>query len=868
MKSGDLREAFLNYFKDNSHTVVNSASLVPRNDPSLLFVNAGMVQFKDVFLGKEKRDYKRATSCQKCVRAGGKHNDLENVGYTARHHTFFEMLGNFSFGDYFKKEAIHFGWEFITKVLGMPKDKLWVTIFEEDDEAFDIWNKQEGIPSSRIVRMGVKDNFWSMGDVGPCGPCSEIHIDQGPKIGCGRPECSVACDCDRYLELWNLVFMQFDRDEEGKMTPLPKPSIDTGLGLERVSAILQGVHSNFDTDLFVPIINSVSEFFNVKYKEKEESDVAVRVISDHLRATDFLIADGVFPDKEGRGYVLRRIMRRAMRFGKKLGAKEPFLYRFIDLINDKMGMVYPELVQNRDMIVNVVKNEETQFFETLEDGLKILNGIFNRSVNRKICGEDAFKLYDTYGFPIDLTVDIAKEHGFEVDLKQFNILLEKQRETSKANWKGSGGISVADIFGDVYKKVGKVEFKGYDEFETEATLMAIVDENDNLLKNTQTKGAYFFVFDKTPFYAESGGQISDSGFVFNDSSKAFVEDVQKYFNGNLFVHKIVVLDGEFNVGAQYVLRINMAKRKDIARHHTATHLLDSALMKVLGKHVRQAGSLVEDNRLRFDFTHFTKTSDKELSRIEMLVNSWIVENYPVETKIMSMDEAIKSGAVALFEEKYEDKVRVVSVGDVSKELCGGTHVKASGEIGLFKIVSESALSKGVRRMEAKVGISAYEYVKERDDILKNLSLGLGVSVRELPEKIEELKSKKHKEAIKTEFKKGNVVHINGINVYVDVFSDLDISQLRHIGDNIKVKVGSGVVLLFNKKDDRVNIISMVTDDITNKITAKDIVSRISARLKGKGGGKAEFAQGGGKDINAIGYIRAHLDEFIGVGRLR
>ncbi len=868
MKSGDLREAFLNYFKDNSHTVVNSASLVPRNDPSLLFVNAGMVQFKDVFLGKEKRDYKRATSCQKCVRAGGKHNDLENVGYTARHHTFFEMLGNFSFGDYFKKEAIHFGWEFITKVLGMPKDKLWVTIFEEDDEAFDIWNKQEGIPSSRIVRMGVKDNFWSMGDVGPCGPCSEIHIDQGPKIGCGRPECSVACDCDRYLELWNLVFMQFDRDEEGKMTPLPKPSIDTGLGLERVSAILQGVHSNFDTDLFVPIINSVSEFFNVKYKEKEESDVAVRVISDHLRATDFLIADGVFPDKEGRGYVLRRIMRRAMRFGKKLGAKEPFLYRFIDLINDKMGMVYPELVQNRDMIVNVVKNEETQFFETLEDGLKILNGIFNRSVNRKICGEDAFKLYDTYGFPIDLTVDIAKEHGFEVDLKQFNILLEKQRETSKANWKGSGGISVADIFGDVYKKVGKVEFKGYDEFETEATLMAIVDENDNLLKNTQTKGAYFFVFDKTPFYAESGGQISDGGFVFNDSSKAFVEDVQKYFNGNLFVHKIVVLDGEFNVGAQYVLRINMAKRKDIARHHTATHLLDSALMKVLGKHVRQAGSLVEDNRLRFDFTHFTKTSDKELSRIEMLVNSWIVENYPVETKIMSMDEAIKSGAVALFEEKYEDKVRVVSVGDVSKELCGGTHVKASGEIGLFKIVSESALSKGVRRMEAKVGISAYEYVKERDDILKNLSLGLGVSVRELPEKIEELKSKKHKEAIKTEFKKDNVVHINGINVYVDVFNDLDISQLRHIGDNIKVKVGSGVVLLFNKKDDRVNIISMVTDDITNKITAKDIVSRISARLKGKGGGKAEFAQGGGKDINEIGYIRAHLDEFIGAGRLR
>ncbi len=867
MKSSDLREAFLNYFKDNSHTVVKSASLVPQNDPSLLFVNAGMVQFKDVFLGKEKRDYKRATSCQKCVRAGGKHNDLENVGYTARHHTFFEMLGNFSFGDYFKKEAIHFGWEFITKTLGLPKDKLWVTVFEEDDDAFEIWNKQEGVASSRIIRMGAKDNFWAMGDTGPCGPCSEIHIDQGPEVGCGRKECSVACDCDRYLELWNLVFMQFNRDATGKMTPLPKPSIDTGLGLERVSAILQGVHSNFDTDLFVPIINSVSDFFGVNYGQKEDADIAVRVIADHLRATDFLIADGVFPDKEGRGYVLRRIMRRAMRFGKKLGVKEPFLHKFIDLVNQEMGDVYPELIQNRDMVINIVKNEEEQFFETLGEGLKILNNIFKRSSENYIDGEDAFKLYDTYGFPIDLTVDIAKENGFKVDMKKFNELLEKQRETSKANWRGAGGTSIAEIVGEAYKKSGKTEFVGYDKFECEAALLLIIDENDNIVEKTQKKGIYHLIFDKTPFYAESGGQISDSGFIFDKNSKAFVEDVQKYFNGNLFVHTVKVLDGEFYVNKRYTLRINIAKRKDVARHHTATHLLDAALMKVLGKHVRQAGSLVEDTRLRFDFTHFSKTSEKELDTIEMMINSWIVENYPVKTQLMSINEAMRSGAVALFEEKYEDTVRVVSVDGVSKELCGGTHIKATGEIGLFKIISESALSKGVRRIEAKVGISAYEYIRQRDRILKEISHKLGVGIFDMDKKIEELKTKKpsKQETVNAGFDKNNIKNIKGIDVYVQIFNDLDISQLRHIGDNIKAKLGSGVVLLFNKKDGKVNVIAMVTKDLTNALKAKDIVSKVSKRLQGKGGGKDEFAQGGGKDANEISYVAEHLEEFITLG---
>ncbi len=861
MKTSELREAFLNYFKENGHTIVKSAPLIPKNDPTLLFVNAGMVQFKDVFLGKEKRDYTRATSCQKCVRAGGKHNDLENVGYTARHHTFFEMLGNFSFGDYFKKEAIHFGWEFVTKVLGLDKDKLWITIYEEDDEAFEIWNRQEGVPSSRIVRMGVKDNFWAMGDTGPCGPCSEIHIDQGENIGCGKPDCSVACDCDRFLELWNLVFMQYNRDESGKMSPLPKPSIDTGMGLERVAAILQGVHSNFDTDVFVPIIKGISDYFKVQYGSDEHNDVAIRVIADHLRACDFLITDGVFPDKEGRGYVLRRIMRRAMRFGKKLGAREPFLHRFIDIVNEIMGDTYPELKLNRDMVIKVVKSEEEQFFETLEEGLKILEGIFKKQTKKVISGEDAFRLYDTYGFPIDLTVDIAREHGFDVDLKGFHTLLEKQREQSKQHWKGTGEKAVSEVFGKIHQRVGNTEFVGYSEFETKARLLAIVDDKDNECEQASS-GTLKLVFDRTPFYAESGGQVADTGYVLSDGVRAFVRDVQKYFGGGLFVHEAEIVEGTLESGKTYTLRINKARRKDIARHHTATHLLDAALIKVLGKHVRQAGSLVEDTRLRFDFTHFAKLTPEEIDRIEQTVNLWIVENYPVKTEIMPIDDAIKAGAIALFDEKYEDMVRVVSVGEVSKELCGGTHVKQSGEIGCFKIVSESALSRGVRRIEARVALSAHEYVSSMEKKLKELTGLLGVGIDELTEKIKQLKSKKAESAPSVSFDKSKLKDINGISVYADVFDNLDISRLRHIGDSIKAKLKSGVVLLFNKKEDRVNLVVMVTKDICDKLPANGIAKAISEKLSGKGGGKKEFAQGGGKDLGAVERIIAHLDEFI------
>ena len=863
MKSDEIRDAFLNYFKSNGHNIVRSAPLVPKNDPSLLFVNAGMVQFKDVFLGKEKREYNRATSCQKCVRAGGKHNDLENVGYTARHHTFFEMLGNFSFGDYFKKDAIHFGWEFITKTLGIDKSKLWITVFRDDDEAFDIWNKQEGVSSSRIVRMGEKDNFWSMGDTGPCGPCSEIHIDQGPGIGCGRPECSIECDCDRYLELWNLVFMQFEKDKNGVMTKLPKPSIDTGLGLERVAAIMQGVHSNFDTDVFKDIIEDVSQYFALDYGKNELNDVAIRVIADHIRATDFLISDGVIPDKEGRGYVLRRIMRRAMRFGKKLGANEAFLYKFIDSVNTKMGGIYPELIQNREMVVNIVKSEEKQFSETLDDGLKVLNEIFKKSSDKFVKGEDAFKLYDTYGFPVDLTCDIAKENGFEVDMESFNAMLNNQREKSKASWKGTGEISTSKELGDVYKNVGMTEFTGYDKFEINAVLKAIVDKNGNSMTLAE-EGECYFIFDRTPFYAQSGGQVSDTGFIFNGNAKAFVEDVQKYFNGNLFVHKVSIIESKFEIGKEYTLKINRAKRKDIARHHSATHLLDAALIKVLGGHIRQAGSMVEDNRLRFDFTHYAKLSDGELKRIELIVNGWIVENYEVKTEVMDIDKAMENGAIALFEEKYSDKVRVVSMGDVSKELCGGTHVKSIGEIGLFKIISESALSKGVRRIEAKVGINAYEYIRKNEDVIKNVAKKLNVSIGEIPAKIDDLISKKKikKDAVQLEFNRNNVKTVKGVKVYIERTKDLSVSDMRNFGDNIKANLKSGIVIIINESNSKVNVIAMVTEDCVKEIKARDVVAKISKKLLGKGGGKDTFAQGGGKNAEPIDYIIKNIEEFM------
>ena len=841
MNSKIVRETFLGYYERNDHKRVKSSSLVPQDDPTLLFTNAGMVQFKNVFLGNEKRDYKRACTSQKCVRAGGKHNDLENVGYTARHHTFFEMLGNFSFGDYFKKEAIHYAWDLVTNVYGLPKEKLWITIFKEDDEAFDIWHKQEGVDASRIVRMGEKDNFWSMGDTGPCGPCSEIHIDQGKDVGCKRPECSIECECDRFLEIWNLVFMQFNRSIDGKLTPLPKPSIDTGMGLERISAVLEGVYSNFDTDLFVPIINDICNYFSVDYKYNENIDVSLRVIADHLRAMDFLISDGVLPDKEGRGYVLRKIIRRAMRYGAKLGAKDPFLYKLVDSVNRSLGDIYPEIIQNQAFVKNTIKQEEEQFLTTLEEGLALFDKLVDKG-NNTLDGQKAFKLYDTYGFPIDLTLDIAKEQNIVVDIEGFNKHLEMQRQRSKSSV--NINIDLKDTLGLALKDLKQTEFVGYDKFEDQGLLLAILDMDLKSVNSVKEGENAYFVFNKTPFYANSGGQVADSGYIHSDNSKAFVEDVFKHLD-KYFVHKVRILEGEFVKDNTYILSINTARRKDTARHHSAVHLLDSALIKKLGNHVKQAGSLVEPNRLRFDFTHNAKLTDEEIKDIEIMINGWIQEGYPVNTTVMKIKDAIESGAIAIFTEKYDELVRVVEIGDVSKELCGGTHVKNTGEIGFFKIISEESLSKGVRRIEAKVGMSAYDYVIKLEKTLNLVLKELSTNIDELPKRIVELKQPS-KEALKSfrfEFDQAKLKKIDNCNFYID-FLDGDIETLKKYGDTIKNTVKEVVVVLYGKFEEKVYIVCMVGGNCKNYFNANAIIKKICSKFGAKGGGKELYAQAG------------------------
>jgi alanyl-tRNA synthetase len=841
MNSKIVRETFLGYYERNDHKRVKSSSLVPQDDPTLLFTNAGMVQFKNVFLGNEKRDYKRACTSQKCVRAGGKHNDLENVGYTARHHTFFEMLGNFSFGDYFKKEAIHYAWDLVTNVYGLPKEKLWITIFKEDDEAFDIWHKQEGVDASRIVRMGEKDNFWSMGDTGPCGPCSEIHIDQGKDVGCKRPECSIECECDRFLEIWNLVFMQFNRSIDGKLTPLPKPSIDTGMGLERISAVLEGVYSNFDTDLFVPIINDICNYFSVDYKYNEHIDVSLRVIADHLRAMDFLISDGVLPDKEGRGYVLRKIIRRAMRYGTKLGAKDPFLYKLVDSVNRSLGDIYPEIIQSQAFVKNTIKQEEEQFLTTLEEGLALFDKLVDKG-NNTLDGQKAFKLYDTYGFPIDLTLDIAKEQNIVVDIEGFNKHLEMQRQRSKSSV--NINIDLKDTLGLALKDLKQTEFVGYDKFEDQGLLLAILDMDLKSVNSVKKGENAYFVFDKTPFYANSGGQVADSGYIHSDNSKAFVEDVFKHLD-KYFVHKVRILEGEFVKDNTYILSINTARRKDTARHHSAVHLLDSALIKKLGNHVKQAGSLVEPNRLRFDFTHNAKLTDEEIKDIEIMINGWIQEAYPVNTTIMKIKDAVESGAIAIFTEKYDELVRVVEIGDVSKELCGGTHVKNTGEIGFFKIISEESLSKGVRRIEAKVGMSAYDYVIKLEKTLNLVLKELSTNIDELPKRIVELKQPS-KEALKSfrfEFDQAKLKKIDNCNFYID-FLDGDIETLKKYGDTIKNTVKEVVVVLYGKFEEKVYIVCMVGGNCKNYFNANAIIKKICSKFGAKGGGKELYAQAG------------------------
>ncbi|MFQ5451680.1 MAG: alanine--tRNA ligase, partial [Nitrospinaceae bacterium] len=731
MTGNELRKQFLKYFEDRGHTAVPSGSLVPQNDPTLLFTNAGMVPFKKVFLGEEVRDYRRAVSVQKCVRAGGKHNDLEVVGHTARHHTFFEMLGNFSFGDYFKKEAIRYGWDFLTQVAGLPKDRLYASVFQEDDEAFGLWQKDIGLPGERIFRMGEKDNFWSMGPTGPCGPCSEIYIDQGEELGCGKPTCAVGCDCDRYLEVWNLVFMQFDRDDSGKLSPLPNPCIDTGMGLERLAAVVQGHLTNYHSDLLKGLIDEVSRVTGRKYGDRMESDVSIRVISDHARAVAFLVGDGVLPSNEGRGYVLRRILRRALRHGKLLEQNKPFFFHITSQVVRQYKEAYPELEVHSGLIHKVVLNEEENFSNTLNIGTQRLEDILSqlRKEHRTtIPGEEIFKLYDTYGFPVDLVQETAKDAGMQLDMSGFDKAMQSQKEKAMASWKGSGEKEVPAFFKEFIKKSPPTIFLGYGNTHGEGRVLAIL--KDHCPAEGASAGEEVeLLLDRTPFYGESGGQVGDRGIAYNGDVHLEILDAAKPI-AELIVHKAKVVSGKVKVSDVLKLEVDPEKRSDTALNHSATHLLHAALHEVLGDHVKQAGSLVAPDRLRFDYTHFSSLTDRERSRIEGLVNDKIRDNIPVETREMEIGQALKEGAVALFGEKYGDRVRVVSIPGFSKELCGGTHISATGDIGLFRITYEGGIASGVRRIEAVTGKAAYERMQKEFATLSSIRSLLKVQPQE------------------------------------------------------------------------------------------------------------------------------------------
>ena len=857
MTGREIRAQFFNYFQAKGHTLVESSNLVPRNDPTLLFTNAGMNQFKDTFLGLEKRDYLRAVSSQKCVRAGGKHNDLENVGRTARHHTFFEMLGNFSFGDYFKKEAIAFAWEFLTVELGLSKEKLYVTVYTDDDEAAAIWHDQEGVPLERIYRFGEKDNFWSMGDTGPCGPCTEIFWDNGPGTGCGSPDCAVGCDCDRYMEIWNNVFMQFNRDKDGTLHPLPKPSVDTGMGLERVSAVMQGVTSNYDTDLLQGIIRHIESLSGKKYRADPKDDVSMRVMADHARATTFLICDGVLPSNEGRGYVLRRIMRRAARHAKMLGVGEPVLYRIVDAVNLMMGDAYPELLEREHYVKKVIQAEEERFAETLDRGLAILNeetATLKARGASVISGEVIFKLYDTFGFPVDLTQDIVEAEGFTLDEDGFALCMERQRSKAREHWKGSGEEGLASIYKELHGSGIRSAFVGYTQQCAFAPISAII--RGGVLVEAAGEGEEVeIVTATTPFYGESGGQAGDTGNFSTGSGHLKVTATARPFT-DLIVHRGVVISGSLAVGDAAELEVSGPTRAATARNHTATHLLQAALREVLGEHVKQAGSLVTPDRLRFDFTHFLAMTPSELRQVENLVNGHIMANAQVESVEMAAAEALAGGATALFGEKYGDRVRVVRVGGVSSELCGGTHVRGAGEIGLFKIVSEAGIAAGVRRIEALTGTGALELVHGLEDesraILALLKAEGGSALdkvdklvaaqRELNREIESLQARLN--ATKSADLMQQVRELGGIKV-LSVKVEGDPKGLRELSDTLKERIGSGVIVLGTADGVKANLLVAVTPDLSSRWKAGDLIKAIAPIIGGNGGGKPELAQAGG-----------------------
>jgi alanyl-tRNA synthetase len=876
MTAADVRRAFLDFFRQHGHTIVPSSSLVPANDPTLLFTNAGMVQFKDVFLGKDKRDYVRAASSQRCVRAGGKHNDLENVGYTARHHTFFEMLGNFSFGDYFKREAIQFAWQFVTgeKWLGIDPSRLMVTVYATDDEAYDIWHKVIGLAPDRIVRIGDKpgggsDNFWQMGDTGPCGPCTEIFYDHGPEVP-GGPPGSPDADGDRWIEIWNLVFMQYDRSADGKLTPLPKPSVDTGMGLERTAAVMQDVHSNYEIDLFQGLIKAAAELTGTK----DLTSSSLRVIADHIRACAFLVLDGVVPSNEGRGYVLRRIMRRALRHGYQLGVRGLFFYKLVAALEKEMGDAYPELGRERASIERVLKQEEERFAETLANGMALLDKMIEDlgasqdagAGQAQIPGDLVFKLYDTYGFPVDLTADVARERGLGIDQAGFDAAMERQRELAKAASKFKVDLrSGASID-------SRTLFQGYEGLDSDGHVVALLKDGVSVERlNAGEEGEV--VLDRTPFYAEAGGQVGDAGELAGPGIRFIVEDTKK--RGAAHTHIGRLIEGRISIGDTLGAHVDGKRRRATALNHTATHLLHAALRKVLGTHVQQKGSLVAPDRLRFDFSHFQPVTPDELREIERLVNAEIRRNEPVETKVMDFDAAVASGAMALFGEKYDKQVRVLRVGDFSTELCGGTHVTRAGDIGLFKIVSESGIQAGVRRIEALTGEGALAYVEQNESILKEVA-GLvrgtrddvGDKVRDALERIRQME--KEIRSLKDRLASGQgadlasgAVDIQGVKVVATKVDGADAGALRNAVDQLKNKLKSAVVVLASVEGpSKVVLVAGVTNDLTARVKAGELVGSVAAQVGGRGGGRPDFAQAGGTNPAALEGALAGVPTFV------
>lgn len=853
MKSAEIRQAFLTFFAEQGHTIVPTSSLVPGNDPTLLFTNAGMVPFKDVFLGRDPRPYVRATSAQRCVRAGGKHNDLDNVGYTARHHTFFEMLGNFSFGDYFKRDAIRFAWSFLTETLGLPKEKLWVTVHISDDEAERLWKEDIGIDPERFSRLD-EDNFWQMGDTGPCGPSSEIFFDHGPDVW-GGPPGSPEEDGDRYIEIWNLVFMQFDRDAQGTLNPLPKPSIDTGMGLERVAAVMQGVHSNYEIDLFQNLLHAAAKATG----HPDTSTPSLRVIADHIRSCAFLIADGVLPSNEGRGYVLRRIIRRAIRHGHKLGAVEPFFHKLVDALDAEMGEAYPELREAREQIARVLLKEEEQFARTLDHGMGLLNAALAELDGNVLPGETVFKLYDTYGFPFDLTADVCRERGVTLDEEGFQQALEAQRERARA----------ASQFGADYSASieleGETAFTGYDRLEDQAKVTALVDSEGNALAAIEAGQKGVVVLDRTPFYGESGGQVGDTGYLHVEGGRFQVTDTQKQSGHHL--HQGMMVEGSLSVGASVRGEVNASLRAATIRNHSATHLLHKALRMVLGDHVQQKGSLVNAERLRFDFSHFEPMTAEQLAEVERLVNEQILANAPTKTEQMSLDDAKAKGAAALFEAKYADNVRVLTIGadDFSIELCGGTHVARSGDIGCCHVMSEVGIASGVRRIEAITGENALTYFREQEARLERVGERLKTKPEQVEARVESLVERNRsleKELEQLKAKLANaagsdmlsqVSEIKGVKLLATQLEGVSGKDLRGILDQLKNKLGSGVIILgvADQAADKVSLIAGVTQDLTGKVKAGELVNHVASQVGGKGGGRPDMAQAGGSQPDAL-----------------